>query len=178
MKKSNAFQDFIKPILVLFIICLVVAALLGVVNNVTAPIIEENALIKAEQTRAAVLEGATSFTEIECDTDALGIDSAYKEDSGLGYVFTASRKGYGGLVTVTVGLDNDGQIVGLSADVSTETSGVGSKAGQSSYTDKYLGAKGNVDDVDTITSATYSSTAVKTGVNAVLSAFAVIGGEE
>lgn len=177
MKKSSTFQDFVKPVLVLFAICVVVAALLGLVNSVTAPIIEENARVKAEQTRAAVLSGAQSFTEIECDTEALGIDSAYVEDSGLGYVITASRKGYGGYVTVTVGLDENGTIVGLNADVSTETSGVGSKAGESAYIEKYLGASGSADAVDTISNATYSSTAVKAGVNAALAAFDSVRGK-
>ena len=172
--KTNTFNEMIKPLLVLVCICLVVSALLGVTNSITAPIIEENARKVAEETRMAVLEGSKSFTEIECDTEALGITSAYKEDSGLGYVITAANKGYGGDVTVTVGLDAEGKVVGLSANVSTETSGVGSKAGLSTYTDKYLGLSGNCDSVDTISGATYSSTAVKTGVNAALAAFGKI----
>ena len=175
MTKSNKYEDIIKPFIVLIGICLVVSVLLGFTNSVTAPIIEENARIAAEQTRAAVLEGATSFSEIECDTAALGIDSAYKEDTGLGYVITSSNKGYGGLVTVTVGLDGEGTVVGISVNVSTETSGVGSKAGQTAYTDQYIGASGSA-DVDTISGATYSSTAVKTGVNAALAAFGEIQG--
>lgn len=174
MKKGNTFQEMIKPLIVLVVICLVVSALLGFTNSVTAPIIEENARVVAEQTRKAVLEGSESFTEIECDTEALGITSAYRENSGKGYVITASNKGYGGNVVVTVGLDSSGTIVGLSANVSTETSGVGSKAGLPSYTDKYLNHSGNCNDVDTISGASYSSTAVKTGVNAALAAFDVI----
>lgn len=169
--KNNTFNDMIKPIIVLLIICLVVSTLLGFTNSVTAPIIEENTRIAAEQTRKAVLEGSESFTEIACDTAALGITGAFKEDSGKGYVITAANKGYGGAVTVTVGLSPDGKVVGLSANVSTETSGVGSKAGQSDYTDKYLGLSGSCDSVDTISGATYSSTAVKTGVSAALAAF-------
>ena len=103
MKQNNTFQEMIKPLLVLVVICLVVSALLGFTNSVTAPIVEENERIAAEQTRKAVLAGAESFTEIECDAEALGITSAYKEDSGKVYVFTAARKGYGGEVVVTVG---------------------------------------------------------------------------
>jgi len=174
MKKDNVWQDLLKPVLVLLVICSVVAVLLGYVNSITAPIIEENALKKAEETRIAVLPGATSFVEANCDAASFGIDNAYKETSGLGFVITASYKGYGGYVTVTVGIDNDGKIVGLAADVSTETSGVGSKAGDESYINKFMGASGNVDNVDTITSATYSSSAVKNGVNAALKAYAAL----
>ena len=172
--KGNTFQEMIKPLLVLVVICLVVSALLGFTNSVTAPIVEENERIAAEQTRKAVLAGAESFTEIDCDTEALGITSAYKEDSGKGYVITAGRKGYGGEVVVTVGIDGSGKVVGLSANVSTETSGVGSKAGLPAYTDKYIGLSGSADGVDTISGATYSSTAVRNGVTAALAAYDAI----
>ena len=169
--KSSVYNDMIKPIIVLLIICLVVSALLGFTNSVTAPLIAENNRKAAEQTRKAVLEGAETFTEIPCDTAALGITGAFKEDSGKGYVITAANKGYGGSVVVTVGLNADGEIVGLSANVSTETSGVGTKAGEAAYIDKYIGLSGSCDQVDTISGATYSSSAVKAGVNAALAAF-------
>lgn len=172
--KGKTFQEMIKPLLVLVAICLVVSALLGFTNSVTAPIVEENERIKAEETRQSVLAGAEGFTEIACDAEALGIDSAYKEDSGKGYVITASRKGYGGAVVVTVGIDAGGKVVGLNANVSTETSGVGSKAGLPAYTDKYIGLSGNADGVDKISGATYSSTAVRNGVNAALAAYDAI----
>ena len=169
--KSNSFQDLIKPVLVLFGICAVVAVLLSYVNSITSPIIEENARKQAEETRKLVLPGADSFTEIDCDLEALDITGAFKEVNGLGYVLTSSHKGYDGQVVVTVGLDQDGKIVGISADVSTETQGVGSKAGDSAYLNKYMGLSGDASSVDTITGASYSSSAVKAGVNAVLAAF-------
>ena len=169
--KDNKFSTLVKPVVVLFAICLVVSVLLAYTNRITAPIIAENKKAAAEATRSAVLEGSTSFTFIPCDTEALGIESAYREDSGLGYVITAGYKGYGGVVTVTVGLDPQGKVVGISADVSKETSGVGSKAGKEDYLAQYKGLQGSAEGADTISGATYSSTAVKTGVNAVLAAY-------
>ena len=112
----------------------------------------------------------------ECDTEALGVTGVYKEATGLGMVITASNKGYGGNVTVTVGLDAEGNIVGIQADVSTETSGIGSKAGNEDYLNTYIGISGSADDVDTITGATYSSTAVKKGVQSVLAAYDALNG--
>ena len=174
MKQGNTFQEMIKPLLVLVIIYLVVSALLGFTHSVTAPIVEENERIAAEQTRQSVLPGAQSFTEIDLSGRDLDITSAYKEDSGKGYVITAGRKGYGGEVVVTVGIDGSGKVVGLNANVSTETSGVGSKAGLPAYTDKYIGLSGNADSVDTISGASYSSSAVRSGVNAALAAYDAI----
>ena len=60
--KSTVFRDMVKPVLVLTVICLVAAALLSAVNGKTAPVIEENARIKADATRREVLPGANSFT--------------------------------------------------------------------------------------------------------------------
>ena len=172
-KKGNVWEDLLKPVVVLLCISLAAAVLLGFVNSKTEPIIEENARIKAEQTRAAVLSGAKAFEEIEGDFAAYDIDSIYKETSGLGYVITSTHKGYGGDVTVTVGIDPNGKIVGLSADVKTETQGVGSKAGDAKFLDQFLGLSGSAaaSGVDSITGASYSSAAVKNGVNAALNAF-------
>ena len=174
--KSSSFNDIIKPIIVLVCICLVVSFLLAYVNGITEPIIEENARIKEAETIAAVMEGASGFTLLTDDemgsaVKINGISKICKENSGLGYVIIAGNKGYGGTVTVTVGIDNSGKVIGLSADVGTETSGVGSKAGKSDYTDKYLGAVGST-NVDKISGATFSSTAVRNGVNQALLAFA------
>lgn len=169
-KQSSFFADMAKPFIVLVCICLAASALLAYVHGETEPIIEEMNLKRAEETRAAVLPGAGGFTEVEVDLESLHITGAFAENSGKGYVMTASNKGYGGAVVVTVGLDENGSIVGIKADVSTETSGVGSKVGQQSYLDNYLGAAGSA-NVDGITSATYTSVAVRTGVNAILAAF-------
>ncbi|MBO4838396.1 MAG: FMN-binding protein [Lachnospiraceae bacterium] len=172
--KSTVFRDMVKPVLVLTVICLVAAALLSAVNGKTAPVIEENARIKADATRREVLPGANSFTEVDCDLAALDITGAYKEDSGLGYVISSAHKGYGGDVTVTVGISPEGQIVGLNVDVPAETTGVGSKAGRADYVARFIGLSGDSSSVDTISGATYSSTAVKAGVDAALAAFGKI----
>lgn len=174
---KTAFQEYIKPIVVLVVICLVVSFLLAFTNSVTAPIIEENARQEAIRTRQEVLPGSASFTELDV-SGIEGIESAFREDGGLGYVVSAGYKGYGGIVTVTVGLDNAGKIVGISANVSSETKGIGSKAGQESYLSNYkdLVNAAAAEQVDTISNATYSSTAVRDGVSAILKNFESIKG--
>ncbi len=167
---KTVFQEHIKPVAVLVVICLVVSALLAFTNSKTAPVVEENQRLEAERTRQEVLPGSSAFTEL--DVSAVeGVETAFRDEGGAGYVATAGYKGYGGTVTVTVGLDNDGKVVGLSANVSSETPNVGTRAGQESYLQNYIGLSGTAAGVDTITNATYSSTAVRTGVTAILTAF-------
>ena len=170
-EKNSGFNEMVKPILVLTVICLIVAALLSFVNSKTAPVVAENARIQAENTRKEVLPGAGSFTEVTCDLAALDITGAYKEDAGLGYVISSVHKGYGGDVTVTLGISPEGKIIGMNVDVPSETTGVGSKAGREDYIARFIGLTGNSSSVDTISGATYSSTAVKAGVDAALAAF-------
>ena len=172
---KESFNEYIKPALVLVVICLVVSFLLAFTNSKTAPVVAENARIEAERTRQEVLPGSGTFTEL--DVSAVpGVETAFRDDGGAGYVAVAGYKGYGGIVTVTVGLNNDGQVVGISANVQSETPNVGSKAGQESYLAKYMGLSGTAAGVDTITNATYSSTAVRTGVTAILESFDSIKG--
>ena len=87
--KNGFFSEIVKPFLVLVIICVAAGGILAATNNATAPIIEENARLAAEQTRKEVLPEATEFEEIQCK-DEWDIDSAYRDLGGAGYVFTAS----------------------------------------------------------------------------------------
>ena len=175
--KKEFFQEIVKPFLVLVIICVVAAGILALTNQATAPIIAENARIEAEQTRKAVLPDATDFEEIVCE-ESWGIDSAFRDAGGSGYVFTASAKGYGGNVVVTLGVDPEGKILNIKVDASTETQGIGSKTAQTEYTDKFLGQDKDSLSVDTITGATFSSKAVKTSVENALAAFEAIKAQE
>ena len=170
MAKTGFTQEILKPFIVLVCICLIAAALLGYTHGVTNPIILKMQEKAAQEARAAVLPGATSFTKVDCDTEALGIVEAYKEDNGLGYVMVAQNKGYGGEVVATVGLDQYGNIVGILADVSSETQGVGTKVGIQAYLDNYIG-NAHPAQVDGISGATYSSNAMRESIVAIVNAF-------
>ena len=173
--KNSFFKEMAYPFIVLVVICIVVSALLGFTNSITAPIIEENARIEAENTRKSVLPDATTFTEIEVTSD-MKVNSIYVDDGGSGYVITAASKGYGGNVVVTIGFSTEGEIVGISADVSSETQGVGSKAGQQAHLDKFLGrTEAPGDDTSVlIASATLTTTGFRTAVNNAYAALAMI----
>lgn len=177
MKKTGFVSDFLKPILVLFCIAAVVAVVLAVVNSVTAPVIEENDRIAAEQQRKEALSVASSFKEIDIESlDIEGLKGGYEgfdaSGTSVGYVFIASFNGYGGQVVSTVGIGNDGSVLAVQTDVSTETSGVGSKCGTSDFTKRFQGISESdmALQVDGISGATRTSTAVQKGVKAALQA--------
>ena len=158
MEKKNTFwTEMARPVVVLVVICLVASALLGFTNAKTAPVIEENIRIEAEKTRKAVLPEASAFTQIDVSDE-----------------LAAKKTGYGGAVVVTVGFDTEGKILSVKANVSTETQGVGSKVGEASMLEKFEGLSGDVSGVTLKTGATFTSNAVRDGVQAACAAIAAI----
>ena len=101
MKKSSVKADFVMPILVLTLICLVLSAVLAFTNKVTDPVIiaTENAI--AEAARAEVLPEADGFTEVDVELpEGSFVTAAYKANNGVGYVFMITCNGYGGKGTM------------------------------------------------------------------------------
>ena len=168
-------KDMINLGLRLMIVSLLSGLLLGVTNMVTTgPIAEQNAA-KANAARLAVMPTGGDFQTIDAPFD--GIDGAYVNNDG--YVFEITGSGYGsGGIGVTVGIYNDGSISGVQLDVSGETPGLGTKAGNESYFGQYTGKDGStMDGISAISGATVTSTAVKNSVRLALDAFAEIAGE-
>ena len=131
---------------------------------------------EAEKTRKEVLPAASEFTELEVSEElkANGVTGIFEGDNGTGYVVTAEKTGYGGAVVVTVGFDTEGKILSVKANVSTETQGVGSKVGEASMLEKFEGLSGDVSGVTLKTGATFTSNAVRDGVQAACAAIAAI----
>ncbi len=186
---------FIKDALILFAITVVAGACLGGVYEVTkGPIAEANLAAKAEAYRS-VLPEADSFDE---DIDPALISKANEElgayDFGntsvdeavtaldasgdvVGHVITAtSNDGFGGAVTVSVGILNDGTVNGIEFLTLAETAGLGMNADTPEFKGQY--ADQNVDEfsvtkdgstdpgmINALSGATITSKAVTGAVN-------------
>lgn len=162
-------KDFVMPILVLTVICLVVSAALAFTNAKTAPIIEETARKTAEAARIEMLPEADSFELMEL-TDLPGsVTEVYRAENGAGYVFMLETKGYGGIISMICGMDADGVITDCKALSHSETKGLGSKITDSSFRDQFSGTNSSLEGVSTITGASISSGAY---INAIRDAFA------
>ena len=66
--KSSVKKDFVMPIAVLTIICLVITALLALTNSATEPVIRQSALERAEAARAEIIPDADGFELIEAES--------------------------------------------------------------------------------------------------------------
>jgi Na+-translocating ferredoxin:NAD+ oxidoreductase RnfG subunit len=103
-----------------------VALILSAVNMVTGPIIEAQRNAAANEALLEVMPNGTGFEEIS-DLASLGLDAsitnAYKETSGLGYVFRVVSTGYKPGMVIMVGIDAEGKITGTKCLETQDTFG-------------------------------------------------------
>ncbi|MCI9164174.1 MAG: RnfABCDGE type electron transport complex subunit G [Lachnospiraceae bacterium] len=185
---------FMKDALILFAITLVAGACLGGVYEATKEPIAAANLAAKEAAYRTVLPDAVSF---ESDDMTEVIAGANSEVSGLGYgnvtvdeaaialdgsgtpmgyvVTTTSKDGYGGAITVSVGVLADGTVNGIAFLTLAETAGLGMNA-DTDWKNQYAGK--NVDafavtkngasgenEINAISGATITSNAVTGAVN-------------
>ena len=168
----------------LFLIAAVVAVALAGVNSVTAPAIAELNAQKTQEAISAVLPGGFD-SEITDFTDASGIVSKIYQGAN-GYAVEVGPGGFDNTITMMVGIDNEGKVLGISIVSHTETAGLGAVAAAGTpagiaFRDQFVGASGSVSvtkdggTMDAITGATITSRAICVGVNAALDVVAGLG---
>ena len=191
----------IKLAVTLCVTCVIVAAALGAVDNVTRGPIAEANRIATEKALAAVFPdvAAPEFPELEL-TDAMTsaasaagatLENVYEVKDGgetAGYAVKIIASGSQGNIEMVVGVDAEGAVTGVSIVSNAETSGIGSKVMKNNplpsgtgVLDQFIGksaADGTLSvgsNVDAISGATVSSRGVTTGVNGAIAAAGAIG---
>ena len=163
-------KQIVKPAVILLAVCTVVALLLAGTQVLTK---DRIAAIEEAQKAAAIL----SVLPTAQSADPLareGMDAYVGRDSEgrtVGFAFVRSAKGYGGDVTVTAGFDLNGRLTGISVSAPDETPGLGVNVQKDSFLSQFNGifAGENLGSVDYVTSATYSSKAVESALQEILS---------
>ena len=191
----------IKLAVTLCVTCVIVAAALGAVDNVTRVPIAEANRIATEKALSAVFPdvAAPEFPELEL-TDAMTsaasaagatLENVYEVKDGgetAGYAVKIIASGSQGNIEMVVGVDAEGAVTGVSIVSNAETSGIGSKVMKNNplpsgtgVLDQFIGksaADGTLSvgsNVDAISGATVSSRGVTTGVNGAIAAAGAIG---
>ena len=126
-----------------------------------------------EKLKSYLKENGYNEKTVYVNDAVLAVD---KNGETLGYVITITDKeGYGGDVSFTIGINNDGTINGISFLTLQETAGVGMKA-DLKFKDQFKGMKAekieyiksgkkNENQIDAISGATITTNAVTNGVN-------------
>ena len=197
-------MSIVKDTIAITAITLVAGLALGVVQDITAgPIAQQQEQSKQEAYKA-VFEDADSFEVYDVDADALAANLAEnnfnaqtineimeaKDASGetIGYALNVTdSEGYGGDIQFTMGIQNDGTLNGISILSISETAGLGMNAKTDAFRNQFkdknveqftLTKTGSTADseIDALSGATITSTAMVNGVNAGLAAFSSLGG--
>ena len=181
MMTESTVKFVLRLALTLLAITAVVAICLAGVNKITAPAIEALNAQKTQEAIEKVLPGGGE--EIDFPETAL-VSTVYASDTG--YAVEVTPGGFDNTITMMVGVDTEGKVLGISIISHTETAGLGAVAAAGTpageaFRNEFVGASGSVSvtkdggEVDAITGATITSRAVCVGVNAALEVVEKLG---
>ena len=163
---------------VLFAFCAICAFALAAVNKVTAPIIKQ---IQEENTKIALKEVAAEaddFVKLELtEAETALAKEAYRIMDGgkeTGYCVLTEPMGFGGAMSLMVGVTDEGTVLGVKIISLKETPGLGTKADDETWLSQFVLKKGQLavtknataadNEIVAISGATVSSKAVTDGV--------------
>lgn len=178
-------NDILRLGVILFIITAVAASLLGVVNQMTSPVIAAQIAQANNLARQNILTKADSFEIIDQDfgPDIIEVYRGLSGSNVVGYTIKTAPGGYSGEIETTTGITLDGVISGVSIGTMTETPGLGAKAQDEEFISQFDGkdASENIEvikngqpannQIVAISGATITSSAVTRGVNTSLELF-------
>ncbi|SKC64410.1 RnfABCDGE type electron transport complex subunit G [Maledivibacter halophilus] len=194
-------KEIAKLGLILLLICVIAALALAFTNEFTKDQIDYQRNLASEKARIAILPSAESFKPLsEIDEDKFNelmkgnngiaeIFAGLKGDSIIGYTFKTLPSGYGGTVEVMTGINLEGKITGVRIGNHHETPGLGANAQLPSFYEQYenksinseikvIKTKPTVDNqIQAISGATITSSAVTSGVNTAIDTFKKITGK-
>lgn len=192
-------STLMKDAIILFVITLLAGLGLGLVYEVTKnPIAEANAKAKQEAYQRVypdakefaadeaidkkVEDSAQFLSDNALDGAVISEVLVANDESGnaIGYVVSfVAKEGYGGDISLSMGMTNEGEITGLEVLSASETAGLGANCTKPDFKDQFKGK--NVDaieytkdgatadnQIDAISGATITTKAVTKGVNAAI----------
>ncbi len=189
--RASTWKTVVRPVVALTIIALIAGLALSSVYSVTKEPIEKQELAKKTAAFETVCPGEGEFEELLAAADLLAaqdetatprVTDFYVKKAAdgtvAGYAMSITTKGFGGDLVMAVGLTPDGAIQKIDFTTIQETAGLGMRAKEDpSFTEQFVGKSGQLvlnQDVDALTGATVTSTAVVNGVNAGLEFFETV----
>lgn len=171
----------IKLAAILFAIAFVCTLILVVCNEITEPVIAKLQIQTENAAKTEVLPDADGGFE---DVKSEGVIEAYrgKDKAGktVGYCFKTAPSGFGGAITMMVGVNTVGEVTGVKITEMAETPGLGAKASDENWIKQFINKKGNLSvtktgnpgesEINAISGATITSKAVTDGVNTAVKA--------
>ena len=180
IKSFFAKNEIVRLAAILCLITSVTALLLGVVNDITAPIIEEIKIKATNDAMKALVTEADNFTpkDVPEGSDELVLEfyEGTDETGVVGYCVKVNPYGYGGPIEMVVALDASGAVIGNEIIKMSETPGLGTKiVDDTSFGTQFIGKNSSLEivkgtssaenQISAISGATISSTAMTKGIS-------------
>ncbi len=193
MLNKDQIKNIFKVGFTLCAITAVSALILAFVNSLTAPVIAKNTAEKQQQAMLEVLPSASGFSDENLINDSVDkiVTAVYEgndENKNVcGYAVMVSPNGYGGAISMTVGVDLELKVTGVDIISQSETPGLGAKCVEDDFKNQYIGKSKGItvsksgakdNEIDAISSATITSNAVTLGVNTAIDAVILIKGDK
>jgi electron transport complex protein RnfG len=161
-------------VLKLVVICVAAGFCLGLTYSVTDPIIEQLQIDQANENYRALIPGA-DFKDAVYDDGGIysritSVKEAFQGDETVGWCVGIKAAGYKGDISLIIGVLADGALAGIRVGAHEETAGLGSKIAEPAFYEQFASARPPLtlnQDIDAITGATISSTAVLNAANTV-----------
>ena len=162
----------------LMIIIASVVLMLAVVNALTKDQIAQNEKAANDEARKALFPEASEFNPVTADlSDDLAkyvgeIYEASNNQERLGYCVNVANNGFGGKISMIVGISRDGLVTGVKVISHSETAGVGERIiSNGSILSQFVNASSNsISSATAISGASVTSKAIIEGVKKALEA--------
>ncbi|MDD6364173.1 MAG: RnfABCDGE type electron transport complex subunit G [Bacteroidales bacterium] len=184
-------SSFRNMVLCLSAVCLVCSALLAGVYVLTKDAIDNansEKLAKAIEAVAPEFDSMSSKQTISCEGKDYPYYVLYSGDEAVAFAITSSVVGFGGPLTLLVGVTMEGTVYNTSVFSHAETPGLGAKCTEPQFHDQFAGwnpaektlaVRKDGGDVDAITASTITSRAYTLAVaNAVKVAMLIAAGAD
>ncbi|MPW24835.1 RnfABCDGE type electron transport complex subunit G [Alkalibaculum sp. M08DMB] len=181
----------------LFIITAVAAVCLAFTNSITKDKIVEQIALENELARQEVLSEADTYEQIDQNSiisaaESLNFENpeivaevfkGLKGNDEVGYTYKVLPRGYGGEISVLVGISVDGIVTGMKVVSHAETPGLGANATNDSFQNQFndksteqplsviSGGSPGDSEIEAITGATITSKAITDGANFAIEIF-------
>lgn len=174
-------KETIRLGVILMLITVVSAGVLAISNNLTKDRIAELEMAGSLESLKEIFGDSADFKpldegkldEIKASTSSVvEIFEAYNGDTLIGYAIKHITKGFGGDLLLMTGFNLDGTVAGLDVLEHSETPGLGDRADDPEFRNRFVGlSTASEITVEALSGATVTTNAVLSGVNQVREVF-------
>jgi len=170
-------KDFVMPIAVLSMVCIVVTGALAIGHSFTQPIIAAASEERARMAMIEIIPDAAGFETLELHGLPGTINSVHRSTNNVGYIFIVTTPGFGGGITIICGVDPAGRVIRTAVLSHTETPTFAAPVFAESHISQFWGqTRYGIEDIAVVSGSTVTSVALRNALRDAFYAFELVSG--